>query len=142
VGSDYTAPFTVSFNSRTVANGAKAVTAKAYDAVGNVTTSSAVNVTLDNDLIAPDTSITSPTAGATVSGVLQINAVASDDRGVIARVEFYVGGTYLGSDTTAPYSWNWDTTKVVTGSYSLKAIAYDPATNSKTSAYVQVTVTR
>jgi hypothetical protein len=101
-----------------------------------------VNVTFDNDLTAPDSSITSPTAGSTVSGTVQINAVASDDRGVVTKVEFYIGGTLLGTDTTAPYSWSWDTTKANVGTYQLKARAIDPANNSKYSANVQVTVVR
>jgi hypothetical protein len=53
-----------------------------------------------------------------------------------------VGGTLLGSDTTAPYSWNWDTTKANIGNYTLKSRAFDPAGNSKFSANVPVTVTR
>ena len=104
--------------------------------------SSVVNVTFNNDLTAPDTSITSPTAGATVSGTVTITAAASDDRGVVSRVEFYVGSTLLGTDTTAPYSWNWDTTLAAVGTYQLKTRAIDPAGNSKYSANVAVTVTR
>jgi uncharacterized protein YfcZ (UPF0381/DUF406 family) len=142
VGSDSTAPFSFSLNTRTIANGAKQLTALAKDAAANIGTSAAVNVTFDNDLTAPDSSITSPTAGSTVSGTVQINAVASDDRGVVTKVEFYMGGTLLGTDTTAPYSWSWDTTKANVGTYQLKTRAIDPANNSKYSANVQVTVVR
>lgn len=90
----------------------------------------------------PTTSITSPPSGSTVSGTVQIDAVASDDRGVVTKVDFYVGGTLLGTDTTAPYSWNWDTTKAATGTYYLKTFAVDPAGNAKYSANVQATVVR
>jgi subtilisin family serine protease len=142
VGSDSTAPFTFSYNTRNMANGAKVITAKAYDAAANMGTSQAVNVTFDNDLTAPTTSITSPTSGSTVSGVTVIQAVASDDRGVITKVDFYFGNTLLGSDTTAPYSWNWDTTKFSTGTFYLKSRAVDAAGNAAFSANVSVTVTR
>jgi hypothetical protein len=142
VGSDSTAPYSYSLNTRTIANGTKQITAKAKDAAGNLATSSAVSVTFDNDLTAPDTSITSPTAGSTVSGTVTITAVASDDRGVVTKVEFWMGSTLLGTDTTAPYSWSWDTTKVLVGTYQLKTRAFDPANNSKYSANVQVTVVR
>jgi subtilisin family serine protease len=142
VGTDFSAPYTYSYNTRAQSNGAKVITAKAYDAVGNVGTSQAVNVTFDNDLTAPTTSITSPTSGSTVSGITTLTAAASDDRGTITKVEFYVGSTLLGTDTTAPYSWSWDTTRANVGNYQLKSRAFDPAGNSAFSTIVPVTVTR
>ncbi len=141
-GSDTTAPYTLSVNTRGYTNGAKVITAKAYDAAGNVTTSSPVNVTFDNDLTAPTTAVTSPADGATVSGTVTITATASDDRGTVTRVEFYVNGVKMGTSTTAPYSYNWDTTKMPTGAYTLKTYAYDPAGNQGSSGFVKVTVTR
>ncbi len=45
---DTTAPYSVSWDSRTVANGTHTVTARARDAAGNVTTSGSVNVTVSN----------------------------------------------------------------------------------------------
>ncbi len=142
VGTDSSAPYSYSYSTRSQANGAKVITAKAYDMAGNVATSQAVSVTFDNDLIVPTTSITSPTANATLSGVAVIEAVASDDRGVVTKVDFYMGGTLLGSDTTAPYSWNWDTSRYAVGNYTLKTRAYDPAGNSAYSAGVAVKVVR
>jgi subtilisin family serine protease len=142
VGTDTSAPYSYSYNTRTMANGPKVISAKAYDAAGNVGTSQSVNVTFDNDLTAPTTSITSPTAGATLTGTVQIQAAASDDRGVITKVDFYVGSTLVGSDTTAPYSFNWNTTAYLVGNYTLKSRAWDPAGNSAYSATVSVTVAR
>ena len=142
LGSDTTAPYSLSYNSRNQANGVKSITAKAYDAVGNVGISAPVSVTFDNDLTAPTVSVTSPTAGSTVSGVVQIDCAASDDRGVVSKVEFYAGSTLLGTDTTAPFSWSWDTSKSVTGSLGVKCRAFDPVNNAAMSATVQVTVTR
>ncbi|HEX8698891.1 MAG TPA: kelch repeat-containing protein [Myxococcaceae bacterium] len=142
VGSDTTAPFSFSYNTRSQANGAKVLTAKAYDTLNNVGTSAPVNVTFDNDLTPPTTSIASPTSGATLSGVVQIDAIASDDRGTLTKVEFFQGSTLLGTDTTAPYSWTWDTTKAPIGNHTLKTRAWDAAGNSAYSANVTVTVTR
>jgi hypothetical protein len=45
---DTTAPYSVSWNTATAANGAHTLTARARDAAGNVTTSSAVTVTVSN----------------------------------------------------------------------------------------------
>ncbi|RJS20689.1 serine protease [Corallococcus sp. H22C18031201] len=48
LGTDSTAPYAVDWNTASVANGAYVLTAKAYDAAGNVGTSSSVSVTVDN----------------------------------------------------------------------------------------------
>jgi Bacterial Ig domain len=47
-GTSTSSPYSLAFNSTTVANGAHSLTAKAYDAAGNVGTSSAVNFTVSN----------------------------------------------------------------------------------------------
>ena len=91
------------------------------------------------DTTAPTTSITSPSAGATVSGTTTVSASATDNVGVTS-VEFYVDGVLAATDTTAPYSFAWDTTAVAGGSYSLSSKAYDAAGNSGSSAAVSVTV--
>ncbi|WP_224249930.1 Ig-like domain-containing protein [Hyalangium gracile] len=142
VGSDTSTPYSFSYNSRLQANGAKVLTAKAYDAFNNVATSAAVNVTCDNDLTPPTTSITTPSNGATVSGVAQIDAIASDDRGTITKVEFYRGSVLLGTVTSAPYTWSWSTAQVTVGSHTLKTRAWDAAGNSAYSPNITVTVTR
>jgi hypothetical protein len=91
------------------------------------------------DTEAPVTAITSPANGATLSGAATISASASDNTGV-SRVDFLVNGAVAGSDSSAPYSFSWDTTAVANGSYSLTSKAYDAAGNSATSAAVSVTV--
>jgi subtilisin family serine protease len=138
--SDTTAPYSCSYNTRSLSNGARALTARAVDAVGNNATSAAVNVVFDNDLTAPTTSVTAPTAGAILNGTVLIEAEASDDRGTVTKVEFYLGSTLLGSDTTAPYSFSWSSTSRANGAYTLKTRAYDPAGNSAYSSTVSVTV--
>jgi hypothetical protein len=47
-GSDTTAPYSMTLDSTTLANGSHALTAKAYDAAGNVGTSAAANFTVSN----------------------------------------------------------------------------------------------
>jgi hypothetical protein len=98
------------------------------------------------DTTPPTVSLTSPAAGASVSGnAVPINATATDGSSSISKVEFYInGGTAKYTDTTAPYSWTWDTTTGAypNGSYSITAKAYDGATtpNVATSTAVAVTV--
>ena len=92
------------------------------------------------DTTKPTTSITSPAAGATVSGSLNVTATASDNVGV-TKVELYVDGTLQPNpDTTSPYSFTVDTTKLAAGSHSLTTKAYDAAGNVGTSAAVAITV--
>jgi len=54
------------------------------------------------DTTPPAVSITSPKDGAVVSGVVTIKVDASDSGG-IAKVEFYVGDSKLGEDSSKPY---------------------------------------
>ena len=80
------------------------------------------------DTTPPTASITSPAAGATVSGTVTVSASASDNVGV-ARVQFYAGTTFIGTDTTAPYQVSWNTNGVPNGQRILRADAYDAAGN-------------
>ncbi|WPB73030.1 Ig-like domain-containing protein [Archangium violaceum] len=137
--SDTTSPYSCSYNTRGLSNGPRVVTAKAYDTATNTALSS-VNVVFDNDLTAPTTAITSPTAGAVVYGIVPIEASANDERGTVSKVEFYLGSTLLGTDTTEPFSFAWDTTSKTNGPYTLRSRAYDPAGNSAYSAILSVTI--
>jgi beta-lactamase superfamily II metal-dependent hydrolase len=92
------------------------------------------------DTILPTTSITSPTAGANVSGTISVAATAADNVGV-TKVELYLDGSLQGTDTTSPYSWSWNTTTASSGSHSLTTKAYDAALNVGASTAVNVTVT-
>lgn len=77
----------------------------------------------------PTVSLTSPTNNSVVSGSIIVSATASDDAGV-SRVDFNLdGSTLIGSDTTSPYSINWDTTSVTSGPHVLTAEAFDTGSN-------------
>ncbi len=64
-GSDSSAPYSLVFDSRTIANGTHSLTAKAFDAAGNTATSSAVPFTISN--IAPVANFTTSVSGATAT---------------------------------------------------------------------------
>ncbi len=87
----------------------------------------------------PTVSLTGPGAGATISGNTTLTATASDND-AIDYVEFYNGSTLLGSDSSQPYSFDWDTTTVANGAHQLTAWAYDLSGNVATSSSVNVTV--
>ncbi|HET7026294.1 MAG TPA: Ig-like domain-containing protein [Candidatus Limnocylindrales bacterium] len=144
VATDTSSPYSVSWNSKTVADGAKTLTARATDGVGNVTLSAARTVTVQNgpgpDVTPPAVSLSAPAAGATVAGTaVTISATASDNVGVV-RLEFLVDATVVGTDTSSPYSVSWNSTSVANGSVSITARAIDAAANSATSAARSVTV--
>lgn len=91
------------------------------------------------DTAAPTVAISAPANGVAVSGTTAITAAASDDVGV-SRVEFYLDGALQGADSTAPYSFSWDTSTLARGNYNWTARAYDAANNMQQSAAVSVTV--
>jgi subtilisin family serine protease len=62
------------------------------------------------DTTVPVVSITSPASGTTVSGNVVVQVAASDNVGV-ASVSLAAGSTTLGTDTTAPYEFYWDTSR-------------------------------
>jgi uncharacterized repeat protein (TIGR02543 family) len=83
------------------------------------------------DAQAPVVSGLTPANGAVLNGTRTLAAGASDNSGSIARVEFRVRGTPVGSpDTTAPYSVSFDTTTVSNGSATIQATAFDAAGNA------------
>ncbi len=92
------------------------------------------------DQTAPTVAISSPAAGATVSGAIQVLAAASDNNAV-AAVQFKLDGVNFGlEDTTAPFSVDWSTAATPAGSHVLTAVARDLEGNVTTSAAVTVVV--
>lgn len=90
------------------------------------------------DNSAPTVSLSNPTAGATVSGLVPVSVSATDDVGV-TRTELWANGSLVATDITAPYAFSWDSASVADGSVTLTARAYDAAGNFASKA-VAVTV--
>jgi len=88
----------------------------------------------------PSISITNPPFNAeiTTADTIQIQANASDTDGTITGVLFYVNGTLLVADISAPYTINWGSVNF--GAYDLMTVAIDDASDRATSAVVRVTV--
>jgi hypothetical protein len=140
---DTFAPYSVSWDTRTVLNGPHRLTAIARDTAGYRGASPIVSVTVNNvqssDTTGPSISISSPANAATVSGIVTVSANASDNVGV-AGVQFQVDGANLGpEDTSVPYTSSWNTNGL-TGSHTLTVVARDAAGNRATSAPVSVTI--
>ena len=129
------APFSFSLNTATLSNGSHSLTASASTAGGQMATSAPVSITVNNASppAPPTVSITSPASVTTVSGTIAVTANATSANGV-AKVEFYLDNSLQATDTTAPYTWNWNTTSVTDGSHTIIAKAYDSAGNSATAS--------
>ena len=74
-----------------------------------------------------------------VSGTVSVSASASDNVGVTS-VQLLVDGAVVGSATSAPYNFSWNTTTLANGNHTLQTQAYDAAGNVGLSAIVTVTV--
>ena len=132
-GTSYTTPATTSAD-----NDAKFVVV-VKNSTGSLP-SSAATLTVTPDMTPPTVAITFPTAGATVSGTINVTASASDTTG-IASVQFQVDGSNVGpADTTSPYTLALNTTTLSNGSHNLTAVAADNAGNQATSIAVSFTV--
>jgi membrane carboxypeptidase/penicillin-binding protein PbpC len=78
----------------------------------------------------PTVEITSPDKNDDVDRTITISVDADAPRG-ISRVEFYIDGQYLGSDTRSPYKLVTDIpSSIGRGVHSIKAIAYDDVDNA------------
>ncbi|MBI2039734.1 S8 family serine peptidase, partial [Candidatus Microgenomates bacterium] len=92
-----------------------------------------------SDTTNPQTSITSPTDGATVSGTTTISASASDDASV-SSVSLFIDGVFAGEDTSSPYTYSWDTTKETNGNHTIQSKALDTSSNLGESTIITVNV--
>jgi LysM repeat protein len=152
LNTEYSAPYNCSFDTRKFADGAHALKAVATDALG-VSTTAQIGVSIRNSTTtqqttsttstsgAPTVSIKAPASGATISGTISARAceaLASDSNG-IKQVRFYLDGTALNTEYSAPYNCTLDTRRFADGAHTLKAVATD-ALGVSTAAQIGVTV--
>ena len=127
-------------------DGSHTLAARAVDSSGN-TKSVSSTVTFSNapaapapDTTAPSVSLSSPSNGATVDGVIAVTGSANDNVGV-ARVEIAVdGGAWASASGTASWSRSVDTSTWAGGStHSIAARSIDTSGNVSSSTTVSVT---
>jgi hypothetical protein len=143
LGVDSTSPYSITWNSTTVANGSHTLMAQALDTAGNAATSASRTITVSNGVIdttPPTVSITSPVNGATVAKKTTVTiAATASDNVAVTKVEFSVDGSLKCTDTTAPYTCAWRVPAQAGRTYRLQAKAYDAASNVGSSSIVTVT---
>lgn len=87
----------------------------------------------------PTVTVAAPSG--TVNRTVPLAASVAAPSGVtIAMVEFLVDGTVVGSSTSSPYSFDWDTSAVSDGDYAVTARATDNLSRTATSEPVTYSV--
>jgi thermitase len=139
VGTDTSAPFGFSWNSTTVANGSTTLTATAYDAAGNSTSTQVVvgvanqSVMPPADTMAPTLTIINPTSGLKLGTSLTVVSSADDNAGASAlKQSLYIDGKLVATASGGSLSYRWNTRKVTTGSHTVQVVVRDAAGNSTT----------
>jgi peptidoglycan/xylan/chitin deacetylase (PgdA/CDA1 family) len=142
VGTATSAPYTSSWDSTQVTDGAHSITAHVYDDKGGDAISPSIGVTVKNTVVhtAPTVALTAPRDGSSQTGSVTLAADAAADTGAsITRVDFLVDGTVVGTATAAPYTVSWDSSQASDGSHSITAHAYADQGGDTVSAARSVT---
>jgi len=92
-------------------------------------------VTSVTDTTPPSVSITSPTAGATLNGLVTIGVKATDNIAV-ALITLSVDGAVVATTNNSQLSYKWNTNKLKSGSHTISAIAKDTSGNQATTSII------
>ena len=88
---------------------------------------------VEKDTTPPEVTIISPTSGSTVNKIVTITCNSTDKEGV-EKVDLWIDGDSTGvTDTTEPYSMEWNTTQYENKWYSITVRSYDLNGNMKDS---------
>jgi hypothetical protein len=141
------APYTFLYDTSSFADGSQhTLTAVAIDQAGNSTSISTVVTTRAGfDATPPTLAFVQPqviggsaTVGRSNAAPIQLEA---RDNAAVASVSLFTDGALLGTSTTAPYTFVWNTASFAAGSeHILVAVAADQA-NNWSSVEITVTVT-
>ena len=97
---DTSAPYTFGLNTTALANGAHVLSAKAYDAAGNIGTSAPVSVTVNNVAETLTATLTSSHATGTVPLTISLTATAGGTASGTLNYIFYCNRTDTGTNVT------------------------------------------
>lgn len=131
IGTDMTAPFAFYWDTTTTADGNYQLEARAYDAAGNMSSTSAAVVVLNAvDTVPPIVSIQSPVNGTSIASVSTVTVKASaTDNVSVTRMELYIDGSLKSSASSSALSYNWNVKKLTAGTHAIKVKAFDAAGN-------------
>jgi endoglucanase len=127
--SDTSAPYGTTFSTSTLTAGTHTAQATAFDnGTPSLSASHSVTFTVQGGTTntPPTVNLTAPTSGQVFPpGTTSVNlaATATDPGGAVQRVEFRVGTTLVGTDTSSPFTAT--ATGLTAGSYTATATAFD-----------------
>lgn len=120
-------PYSYSLDTSAFPDGSHSISAVAYDAANNSSTSTEVVTKFMNTAAPPNkppiVSLSSPSTSYTDPANIILTATASDSDGSVSKVEFFNGSTKIGQATESPYAMTWS--NVGAGSYTITAKATD-----------------
>jgi hypothetical protein len=141
LGETTAAPHEYAWNA--VPAGTYELTARATDDDGAGATSASVTVTVEAVVAnqPPSVTLIRPANNDTFEApaTIGLEAEATDEDGVVVRVEFHSGETKIGEATESPFTFSWE--GVAEGEYALRAVAVDDEGAETASEVVQITVT-
>lgn len=140
IGVDSTAPYSIPYTPP--GTGSYSITVRGTDNNGNQVTSVPTLIQVVNPVGAPpSTQIVNPVNGSSVAAgkLVDILIRADDADGFITKVETYLNGVLLNTDTSFPFQATW--TPAVPGRYFFVALAFDDKGNVAASTPTEVNVT-
>ncbi|HEY5155088.1 MAG TPA: Ig-like domain-containing protein, partial [Acidimicrobiales bacterium] len=135
-----TGPYTFNWDTTGLSNGSHNLSVVVTDS--NLATGSAptVPVTVANPVVPTVVTITAPTAGQSVSGIINVTATVTSPIPT-QTVQFRLDGLTLGAALpAAPYTVAWDTKTSLNGNHTLEAQATDPDGNVVSSGPISIKV--
>jgi hypothetical protein len=144
IGTDTTSPYSVTWDPSGTPAGSHTLFAIAFDGAGNEGTSPGVSITIPLPPPPPPAPPTvtislSPTSPARKSTATITASPSTTSPQTITRVEFYINGSLVNTDTTSnPYSHTWKVPAASGKTYTLSAKAYDSAGGVGTSSTITV----
>jgi hypothetical protein len=145
IDSDYSAPYSVAYNTTYYPDGPVYLQARATFDTGspNYISYEVTSEPVLVDIANLRTSIGAPASNATVAGTTSLTASAYADYGAtIEWVRFFIDGseTAVARDSTAPYSYAWNSTSVADGAHTVQSRVYTSDGRSVASATRSFTV--
>lgn len=143
IDSDTSAPYSTVWNTDGISSGTYTIQVKAVDTAGNESDIVSVPIYIeavdaveepvappatDSDATAPDVVILSPGNGTDITSKTKVHVSASDNNAVV-KLNIYVNGERKVSKDTDSLLWRWNTRKIPTGTYLIRAEALDAAGN-------------
>ncbi len=133
---DTSSPHSFAWNTLTATNGLHTLSAKAYDAANNSTSTQNIQVTVFNDTEAPS----APTLSAILVGQNQadLNWTAATDNVAVVGYDVYRGATKIASLDAATLTYSDSNLPI--GTHQYKVVALDAANNATDSNTQQIVV--